>query len=412
MTNRRKLTLAAVATVALASAIVFPLVFARTPQKARVVVYRPPSTINATCASDDTRALETWLTGLPDGTAGHLTTVDFAKGCYQVDGELYFRGLRYFEFEGGTFKQMAAPTKSETDVPDVPTIAPYCGSTAFENSSRTEDGEGAVIMFHFEGGCDILMKNMRLYGTYAGTGGGPFEQDSFVGFDGTQVAEVDDVTMRGTWGDFVDAQALHECGSCFAQYPATDITVTDSKMSLAGRVGVGIVAAERVTVTDSTFARVATTVFDVEIDCVGCSSPDGTQSDITIEHNVVNRPYAYVLAVDTAGKVENLQLLDDQVYQLRVVVNPGTMQSVHPSSGLRVSGITAQKVDSAQAGRDAAVQVTEMTDVEVDDNSVPVGKPGIAKVPTGSVVCQNAGLVGPGCPIAPVVSPPVFATLP
>ena len=352
--------------------------------------YAPPATINDTCATDDTLALESWLISLPTGSHAKPTTVQFAKGgCYLVNGELYLRGLTstVFDGNGATFKQATPRTcrirglgcadrakVSETDIPDDPATAPYCGSTAFMNSSRSED-TAVDVMWWFEGGCDITLEDMTIEGTNDGSGGRMRQQDSFVDFAGTQRALVEDVTMSGPYGDYVDCAGLHEAG-LGGNNEATDITIAHDTLSRAGRVGIGIIACSRVSVTDNVISGGALCLFDIEEDNTTPLDGYGPQDDISITHNTIpNMGYTYLLSAQTAGGVNRLAFDDNTLTgtsQFRVVVKAWS-----DSGNIEIDGNTVAAPTTWPHSRGAEVVVeathgASLEDVQVDDNKAPL----------------------------------------
>jgi hypothetical protein len=355
-----------------------------------------PAGVNTTCKSDDTKVLESYLDKLPADS-----TANFGSDCLQVDGTIWIRGARGLTIEGGRWEQ-ATPSPGETAVRNNPATAPYCGRSTYRNSLYSEPTAGTVIMFWIEGGCRITLSHMTIVGSNHGPGGGPLEQDTFVQFNGTQVALVDDVRMQAPYGDYVDASSLLECGNCGYDYPATDITVEGSTFSGSGREGIGLINVDRMRVDDNVFKSAADTMFDVEVDSLG-----GKQWDIDIANNtIVGQHYAYLLAADTGGIVERLQ------FSGNLMTNGGQMRVVFAiadaGSNIRIDHNTATGIDSASGFGDPAIKMTGNINgltVAIDHNTVPINRHGLAEVPRGAIVCKQVcppiHIVGPTQPALP-----------
>jgi Right handed beta helix region len=374
----------------------------------------PPASINATCATDDTAAMESWLLSLPNGTPARPTKVTFS-GCYLVNGTLWLRGFRYFTFTGGTFKE-TLPTPGLTHVRNNPAVAPYCGSSDFANS-RYSEPQDQVTMWWFDGGCGITFSHMTIDGPDAdGASGGGRETDTAIQFNGTQVELVDDVTIDGPYGDYVDVAEFHDCGNCGARFPGTNLTVENCTFNHAGRVGIGIINAARVTIEHNTIGSANLTVFDVEVDCTTCTSPAGYQNDILIADNtIVGQHYAYILAAYTSARIARLRFTGNNLIdgaQLRIVIRPE-----FPGSNIRIDHNTATAPNSASGSSQPAIRAVRITGMEVDSNTVPVGPGGFADLPPGALVCGNSitptnEAVSRTCPQVLPAAPPALAVLP
>jgi hypothetical protein len=380
---------------------------ARTPKLSTSgLVHVPPPTISDTCSHDVTVPLVEWLYSLPQGNAQVPTVVQFAPGgCYLVNGSMFLRGFRYFVFEGSktVFLQKSVSYGQELIDPG-PVRPAYCGTTRYSNPNGTDFiGSGIDIMWFFEGGCDIVMEGLRFEGpNNNGSPGGSKMQDDFVTFAGSQDVLVKYVNMVGPYGDYIDIQALHEANT--GGFPATDVTVENSGFNNSGREGIGIVNVKRVDITNNVFFSAAATIFDVEADfCCG------EQDDIDISGNTIHGArYLFLLAAETKAQIQRLAFVNNQMVdggQMRISINP----VVH-SDNIWVEGNVATSPDSASGGTRDAVQVSNSTDVEVNDNVIPVVwyfRGGIAQVPPGSVVCGNTSEAV--CPRpTPTVVPPTL----
>ena len=363
-----------------AAAIAVPLALSH---KSPSVQTRPPLTglaaINRTCAVDDTKALQAYLDSLKSGSVA-----DFTGDCIQADGTIWVRGKQRLTIEGGKWEQLA-PVEDDTDVRNSALTHPYCGKSTYTDDLYSEPTHTAVIMFWFEGGCDITLKNMTFLGQSTGPGAGIRQEDSFIQFNGTQRALVENVRMKGPYGDYVTASSLLECGNCGSTYPATDITVENSHFDHAGRQGIGIVNVDRMAVRDNVFGSAADTMFDVEVDSHG-----GTQSNIDIADNVIaGQHYGFLISGGTGAPVDRFQFSGNRMIdgaQMRIFFSDGS-----PGSNLRIDHNVASAAATWSGGHRPAIQISGVKlPISIDHNIVPVGKAGLAVVPKGSIVCEQA----------------------
>lgn len=401
----------------------------------------PPKTINDTCSEDVTTSLAQWLYSLPNGKSTR-TIVDFGTGCYEVNGQLWLRGFKNWVFEGGTIEQKTAMT-GNIDTSFVPKEAPYCGSGQYGNTSGSPDGRVAITFF-MEGGCDITFLDMQIVGpNILGERDGPKIQDTAITFAGTQRGLVDHISVRNPYGDYVDAQGLHEAPFGGGQFRATDITVENSTFSGAGREGIGIIIASRIVVEHNTFYSVAATVFDIEFDAF-CKC--GRQNDILIADNtIVGQNYAFLLAADTAAEVNRFRFTGNNLTdgaQFRIEIKPETPSmnieidhntATGPARWPHRASITITNVTGAlildntspvytwQQGDTAAGPFARISSGEVEGNklttvSSPYHQPGNLVITDGGTSCGNVSGTGasldPPCPSTPTVDQPRGAAAP
>lgn len=410
--------------------------------------FSPPGTIDSGCESDVTSQLATWLYSLPQGTPGTPTIVRFAShGCYLVNGSLFLRDFRYFVFDGDGAQFRETDVSGATGKVIAGSRRPaYCGYDGWTDVTHTDflaRSDTVTIMFFMEGGCDVTFADMKFEGPNRGPGGGKAEQDTFVTFAGTQFGLVDDVAMTGPYGDYVDAQALHEVpGPQESRYEATNITVTNGAFSGAGRQGIGIILASRIAIEHDTFYSAAATMFDIEWDSTG-----GFQDDIDISHDViVGMRYAFLVSAQTGATMKRFTFSDNTMSdgaEMRIFMKPAV-----GSSEVLISGNVAT-APPLWPGR-ASVNVFDVAGVVVEDNTTPVGlwkrgqysggpfartdggfvsdnkldgvtilglKGGSLVVQQGGTGCSNSTPAGTSldgaCPgRAPVISPPVAPLAP
>jgi hypothetical protein len=324
----------------------------------------PPSSINDTCSQDVTTPLAQWLYSLPNAKPTR-TIVDFGKGCYEVDGQMWLRGFKNWVFEGGTIEQKTVKA-GKVDISFVPKVAPYCGSDAFGNSAGAPDGK-VDITFFMEGGCDITFLDMRFFGPNGkGKRGGQNIQDTAITFAGTQRGLVDHISVRDPFGDYVDTQGLHEAPHGGGEYRAEDITVENSTFSGAGREGIGIIISSRIVIEDNTFYSAAETMFDIEFDAY-CEC--GKQEDILIADNtIVGQHYAFLLAAVTAAEIDRFRFTGNNLIdgaQMRIDIAPQT-----PSKNVEIDHNTA--TGAAIWPHRASITISNVTGALVLDNTSPI----------------------------------------
>jgi Right handed beta helix region len=324
----------------------------------------PPASINDTCAQDVTTPLMNWLYTLPNAKPSR-TIVDFGKGCYEVNGELWLRGFQNWVFEGGTIKQtVAKPGPISTSM--MPKSPPYCGSKRFADPAGTPATAFAVTFF-MEGGCDITFMDMQILGpNSAGNRGGKNIQDTAITFAGTQRGLVNSVTIRNPYGDYVDAQGLHEAPDAGGKFEATDITVENSSFSGAGREAIGVILASKITVKDNTFYSAAETMFDIEFDAT-CDC--GHQNDILIADNkIVGQHYAFLLAAYTAAEIDRFRFTGNDLVdgaQMRVAIEPQSQ-----SYNIEIDHNTA--TGAAAWPHRPSITMTDVNGALILDNIAPV----------------------------------------
>lgn len=377
------------------------------PPKPTVINVAVPSSINTTCATDDTQALGAFFYSLAlQPKPGPTTVVHFGSDCLQVDGTLFLRGLQNLTITGGKWEETTANDVATGDWSGVGPIRPaYCGNTGYtDDKADLYTLNPFTLMWAWEGGCDITMKNMTIIGpnTAATSGQYKLEQDSLVSFYGTQRALVDNDVIRNPYGDYVTATGMHEVNGTPAAVPDTDITVENCHLSGSGRQGLSVILGERVAFVHNTISSAHATVFDVEEDGVGVAPTD----DITIADNtIVGFHYADVLSAQTGAPIDRLAFTGNDLIdggQMRVIVN-----DLLPGSDLRFSNNTATAASTGMDFTQPAFSIKGVTNVEVDDNTIPLGKGGLAVLPAGSVLCT-----GTMCPDPSPVTAPAAPALP
>ncbi|MGO9344231.1 MAG: hypothetical protein ACLP6E_17225 [Acidimicrobiales bacterium] len=391
-------------------------------------VYVVPTSVNGTCKHDVTYALGNWLLSVPNGTPGHDSVIELDPGaCYEVNGSIWWRGARNIVLDGNgaTIKQESVTVPDKiVGSKNNPAVAPYCGSTANMND-RYSAIYTNVLLLDFEGGCNITVENLKIIGTHTGIGTtSKLQPDTFISFSGTKRALVDNVTMRGPYGDYVDVGGLHEA----VGYPAFNITIEHSTFADSGREGISEGGnAHRVTIEDNVFTgnfESTATVFDIEVDVVYRGAID---TDILITHNrIVGESYAFLLSAQTKAELQRVAFNDNTLTgsaQMRIYISPYPFGG-GANNSIEIEGNTS---DSASAWPwRSPVNVDNARDVLVKGNidPVPLTKNHGKTVPfaaftheRSNLACGNRTPSGvnndAACPpVSPTITPPALAVLP
>jgi hypothetical protein len=211
------------------------------PPQAAAVERTVPATIAADCTVDVTKALNSWMRSVPDGS-----TLSFrAGGCYRVDGSLLVqdRNRLTLDGNGATFKAVTMPPVS-------PKITRR--------------------MWAVVGGSDITMRNMTVRGTNP-TAKFDVRREWFplIHLSGTQKALIESVRGSNAWGDFVSIAPDNRPGSrsnSTVGVLAKDVTVRGSSASVIGRHGITCIGCEDVLIDRNTFDDIAYQVVDIEVE--------------------------------------------------------------------------------------------------------------------------------------------------
>lgn len=397
-------------------------------QKAGTNIYSPPASINATCAHDVTYSFGNWLESVPNGSPGGASIAQLQKGaCYEINGTIWWRGPREItlDMNGAKIKQMS------TAIPDaiiggrnIPTVAPYCGSTAHMNDLYSAVPTN-VLFISVEGGCDITIENGTIIGTHPQGGSTPaLQPDSFISFYGTQRALVNHVNMTGPYGDFVTITGLHEAPGGGGGMPSTDITVENGTFRNAGRCGISETnGAHRVLVTNDFFSGAGLTMFDIELD-INYAAP--IETDINITHNTISGTanYSYLISAQTGSELQRVAFVDNTLTsgaQIRIYA-----KTYEPTPGVSnsfiVEGNTSTSSTTWAVGSPVIVYNMTPASVLVANNVDPAPSYGgaskpFATVAAGALACGDETPTGKAldavCPATlPVASPPVAAALP
>jgi hypothetical protein len=204
----------------------------------------PPPSINATCSSDVSTALNAWLATLSNGAQ-----VNFPSGaCYEVNESLSISGLSnvIVNGNGSTFENIY----TAADCPGGMTTPPTADCPA--------------TIWQAVGGYNISFENMTIEGNSAAAcnPSSSYEWQFGIAYNGTQGGTVNNVTVDDVYGDFVETQ---DNGSTYS-LPTTNILIENSTFNGAGRMGIGVTDASGVTVKNNSFDNACGWMVDIEPD--------------------------------------------------------------------------------------------------------------------------------------------------
>jgi parallel beta-helix repeat protein len=194
----------------------------------------PPSSINATCSSDVTSALNAWL-----GTLSSGAQITFpSTACYEVNETLVLTNLNnvIVNGNGATFENTVYPT----------------------NNSIWEALDGSNITF----------ENMTINGSDPTCAyNASYEWQYGVDYQATQGGTVNNVTVNNVGGDGVEAEYDPGIGAV-ASPPVTNLTIENSTVDCTGRMGIGLTDANGVTVNNNLIENNRWYGIDIEPDVV------------------------------------------------------------------------------------------------------------------------------------------------
>lgn len=330
--KRSQALIALVAAVVAAAATYAGMSATDSPSRPVSAAVTAPPSIPSNCSTDATSALQHWLSGVPDGRTARLA----AGGCYQVDGHLLLTGRHDLTLDGNgaTLKVVASPAAS------APTL-------------------------EFDGGSDVRVSDLNVLGdnpspTYVSSR----QWDTGIRLDGVDGATITGVTIDHVHGDFVEIAGLKGKSS-------RDIRISDCQFDTSGRQGISFGDANGVVVDDVRLGNVPNDTYDVETD-----GPQLGVTGLTIENTTSFGRGQVWLSVGGAADVATGQLT--VVDNVMTSAQAGTVIDLwappgHVRSSFMFRGNTLFAGSSSLA---AAVQMTRVSDVTFEDNTVTFGNYG------------------------------------
>jgi hypothetical protein len=221
-----------------------------------------PASIDTTCNTDATAALNDVLLRAPDNS-----TISFQSGgCYRVDGTLTITNRHRLDIEGK-------------------------GATLRAGTVGERGRKGIVVA----ASDDIIVRDLTVVGSNDRAGATPEAYDPALAFqhafaiDGVHRVLLEHVAAQRMHGDFVRIGG--NTGS-----PSFDVTVATSHFDGSGRQGIAITDAERVLVVDNDIANVARSMFDLE-----ANAPTNVIRDVRITANRTGAATNFWIADKGAG---------------------------------------------------------------------------------------------------------------
>jgi hypothetical protein len=199
-----------------------------------------PSSIDSTGASDASAALNAWIATVPDGS----TIVFKAGGKYRLDHGIKLTNRHHLTLEGNgaTLKANGSATK-HTDTP----IALWGGDTYITVRGFTIVGNNSTGLYNASAGENLM--GVTVFGA--------------------KHVEIANNTIRNTWGDCV-----YVTQSVAPDVWSSDVSIHDNRCENIGRMGIALIAVNRVTMERNTFDNVSLDVLDIEPDLASQGATD------------------------------------------------------------------------------------------------------------------------------------------
>jgi hypothetical protein len=298
-----------------------------------------PPDIAADCSTDVSRALNSWLRSVPDGSE-----VRFAeRGCYRVDTSLLLqdRSDLVIEGNGSTFR-------AETLVPTPET-------------NRAQ--------WWLDNGSRIALRNMTLVGMNPKprfNENNEFDHNVFI--RGTSDVTIDGVHGRKAYGDFI--AIAH--GTDRETIPS-GIEIRNSSAETVGRMAISCVACDGVTVEDSVFNDVGYHVFDLEVEDDGWPT-----RGIRYTGNTIGRHGYAFFSVGTPYRTEDNDVSDILIAD-NFVTQPGATEGeCVPAISFLYNKVPVRGVvieGNSLVSRTDAIVVTRASDVVIRGNTATLVGP-------------------------------------
>jgi len=210
-----------------------------------------PGTINKTGTADASAALNAWIATVPDGS----TIVFPADGIYRLDDGIRLTNRHNLTFVGnGAELRANGSAGTHTDTP----FALWGADSGITISGFTIVGNNPSGLYTPAAGENLM--GITIFGA-------------------TDV-EIFDNVIRNTWGDCVYVTSSEdEFGN---RTWSEDISIHDNDCSAIGRMGIAIIAAERVQIERNSFTQMSLDVLDIEPDW-----PNQGATDIEFNDNAV-----------------------------------------------------------------------------------------------------------------------------
>ncbi len=214
-----------------------------------------PSSIDATCGSDVTAALNNWIRSVPNGTATSRSTLSFApNGCYRIEDSLVVADRQYLTFDGNgaTFKAttIGHSQRSQWEVP---------GGTGLTWQEMTVIGVAPAVNHN--------VGTPYEYGP-VGRYDPSYEWQHAWSFNGGVGHTLDGVAARNIYGDFVsmDPDRRFEAGDYRKAVPVRGVTIRNSDFRINGRQAISCTHCSDIVIEDNYLSGPGQSMFDIEVE--------------------------------------------------------------------------------------------------------------------------------------------------
>ena len=290
----------------------------------------PPTSIDATGATDVTEQLKSFIAGVADGS-----TVFFPAGArYRIDGSLIIEGRKNLTFEGNG--------------------AEFFATTEADRNRRhwwIRNSDGITIR-------DVVVRGAN---PNAGTGEAAYRSDREAqhGFEfaGVKNVIVENVTVTDVYGDFV---YIGRDKSGWSK----QVTVRDSHFERNGRQGIAITAGEDIKIERNKITEVRRSTFDIEP-----NASDWGARRVTISDNDIGPGrLSFLAGHGAAGPVEDIMVVDNRL--------SGKVMNISfkaPPAQRRANFSLIRNVSNKAFGSpNAAVTIEGFDGVTIRDNVLPL----------------------------------------
>lgn len=286
--------------------------------------------IDATGTQDDTAALQAMIDSVPDGSTVSFT----AGGKYRIEGTLHVKNKHDLVIQGN-------------------------GALFF----ATTTGDRTRSQWSFEGGSNIVVKNVVVKGANpdAGTGSAAYveslEAQHAFNIWSTNGIELDHVTATDVYGDFVYV-GLQAGGF------AKNVYIHNSSFARNGRQGISVTGADGVRIVSNTITDTRRATFDLEP-----NGPSWGVFNIDIEYNTIGPGRLNVLSAAGIGPEANITFSNNQINR------PFNMQVGDTKDGRRgpfiITGNIATQTWGSAAGS-GALNFWNIDGLTVEGNTLPL----------------------------------------
>ncbi len=323
-----------------------------------------PATVAADCSVDVSGPLAKLIAAAPDGRRGHPTVIRLRRrGCYRIDQTLSLRNRNHLVFEGrgATLRWVAKGLRGRR-------------------------------LWRLVGGSGLEFRNLNLVGPSPAPGLYIPELDNQHGFMVLGVAgfSLNEVTVSDVYGDFVYLGSTK--GPEKDRRGSSNVVITNSHFSGAGRQGITLSWVDRVTIRGNRLENVARTMIDDE-----ATSRAGGGRDVLVADNDLGYFGHHGYLIHGKGKQRNVRIINNRFrgevinVWVKSLNARGKVKDRIRRRGIEVSGNVSDVVGYApvididrtdgvivrgnhQAGIDStqwAVRVTRSTGVRVSGNDFP-----------------------------------------